>query len=247
MRKIAGWMLVWGVVLAVAPNVFAGDQEDALAIVEQAIKAHGGADGLNKAQTVVRTGSGTMMGLDKAVPFTDEITWSLPDKVRMAVELDKKDRVLIVVNGDKGWQSAGGASAELGADRVREFRDENYVQWLATLTPLKKDEFKLEPVPEIKVNGEPAVGIKATSKAAPNGIKLYFDKKTNLLVKIERRARLAGVAVDKEYVFSEHKEFDGVKLATKQVELLNGHKASELTSATYKFPKKIDDATFAKP
>ena len=53
--------------------------------------------------------------------------------------------------------------------------------------------------------------------------------------------------MDKEYLYSDHKEFDGVKLPTKEVDLINGRKFSELTSMTYKLPKKIDDATFAKP
>ena len=75
----------------------------------------------------------------------------------------------------------------------------------------------------------------------------YFDKKTHLLVKIERRASEGGQTLDEEYVFSDHKEFDGVTLPTKEVDLINGRKFSEEAGMTYKLPKKIDDATFGKP
>jgi hypothetical protein len=246
MRKIMGWLLVCGTVGLAAPNAFAGEREDALAVVDEAIKAHGGAEALAKSQTVVRAGVGTLTVNDNKIPFTDEVTWSLPDRWRVSINLEKLGAQSIVLNGDKGWQSAGGPSMELGAERLREIRNEVYVLWLATLTPLKKDDVQLSPVPDIKVHGEAAVGVKAASKGRPD-VKLYFDKKTHLLVKIERRVPVAGVPVEKEDFYSDYKDFDGVQLPTKLTFQISGRKFSELTSATYKLPKKIDDALFAKP
>ena len=246
MRKLATAMLMGGFVLAFTPFVFAADQEDAAAIVDQAIKAHGGADALNKAQTMVRSGAGTMTTFDTTVPFTDEWIMKLPDKLRMAVDFNNKARVTTVLNGDKGWQAAGGKTMELSADHLREQRTELYVLWLTTLTPLKKDDIKLSTLPEIKVNGEPATGVKATSKNKPD-VKLYFDKKTHLLVKVERTVREAGIAVNKADVYSNYKDFDGVKLPTKQVLFLSGRKFTDVASIDYKLKSKIADATFGKP
>ena len=53
--------------------------------------------------------------------------------------------------------------------------------------------------------------------------------------------------MNKEYIFGGHKDFDGVKLATKRMELFNGKKFVELTSASYPFLGKVDDAVFARP
>jgi hypothetical protein len=241
MRTIAGLMLA----LAVVPTAAAGEREDALAVVEQAIKAHGGADALNKTQNVTRSGGGTITLGSDSQPFTADVAWSLPDRVRIVLVLDKKITVTTVLNVNKGWQSSGGPAAEMSADSLRETRDELNVRRLAMLTPLTKDEFKLAPLPDIKVNGEPAAGVKVTKDKAE--AKLYFDKKTNLLVKIERRASEGGLGIDKEYIFSDHKEFDGVKLPTKEVVLINGRKFTEENGMTYKLPKKADDSLFGKP
>jgi hypothetical protein len=238
-------MLACGAVLAGAPTTSAGEHEDALAVVEQAIKAHGGADALARMQNVQRSGAGTITLGKNTQAFTAEVAWSLPDRLRMALVLDKKFPVTTVLNGDKGWQSSGGPAMEMGAEGLRELRDELAVRRLATLTPLTRGEFKLAPLPEVKVNGEPAVGVKAAQ--GKTEMKLYFDKKTHLLVKIERRASEGGQMLDKEYVFSDHKEFDGVQLPTKEVVLLNGRKFSEESGMTYKMPRKIDDAVFGKP
>jgi len=245
MRLFAGCILLFGIALSAAPKAVAGEHEDALVLVDQAIKAHGGADALNKAQALVRTGVGTMTLFGETTPFTDEVSWSLPERLRVVMDLNKQMRMTIVVNGDKAWQSAGGPSIELSGERVTEMREEVYVIWVATLAPLKKEPFMLSVLPEIKVSGEPAIGVKVISKAKPE-LKLYFDKKTNLLVKIERRATQLGQKVDKEYLYSDHKEFDGVKLPTKLAELISGRKLSELTVTAYKL-KKVDDSVFAKP
>ncbi len=245
MRTIAMGMLLGGLVLAYTPCARAGDAEDAAAIVDQAIKAHGGADAMKKAHMMVRSGAGTLSATD-AMPFTDEWTFSLPDKLRMVDDFNKKVRVTTVLNGDKGWQSAGGMSVELGADRLREVRNEFYVFSLTMLTPLKGDAVKLSTLPETKVNGEPAGGVKAVSKDRPD-VKLYFDKKTNLLVQVERKVAEGGAAVEKIDTYSDFKDFDGVKLPTKQVLMLNGRKFIEMSGISYKVQTKIDDSVFAKP
>src|SRR5262249_19531577 len=146
-------------------------------------------------------------------PMKDEHVMQLPDRYRMEWELEamnQKVLLLMVINGDKGWRLAGGAVQEIGKEEMTDAREELYVIWLSTLLPVKDKEFDLAPLPAIKVNGQDAVGVKVAKKGHPD-VKLYFDKSTNLLVKVERRAREAGFVVNKEDVFSEHKSFDGIK------------------------------------
>jgi hypothetical protein len=235
--------------LAAAP-LRADDREDALAVIDRAIKAHGGADALTKAQTAVRTASGTMALFDKDVAFKDEMVWRLPDHFRLTIDVgaaQAKTRIQLVITPDKGWQSTGGMVSELGPERLEEMREEGYVLWLTTLLPLKKDPaFELASIADAKANGQPANGVKVAHKGHTD-VRLLFDKETGLLVKIERRARDAGQMVDKEYVYGGHKEFDGIKLPTKIQELTNGKRFTDLTEMSYKFPSSVDDSTFGRP
>ena len=247
MRTIVGVALV--LTLATTGPARAGEREDALAVIEQAVKAHGGEDALTRAQTAVRTSTGAIASpTGKDLPFKDEMSWKLPDRFRLSLEVGaEKTRLVTVVTSDKGWQMTGGQVAELSAERLGELREEAYVLWLETLVPLKTDSaFELAPLPEAKVNGQPAAGVKVAHKGHTEA-SLYLDKQSGLLVKIARRAREAGLTVDKEYLFSDHKDFDGVKMPTKQQELLNGKRFTELTGISYKFPSSLDDSTFAKP
>jgi hypothetical protein len=247
MRSYTGWALA--AVLAVGTALRADDR-DALKVVAEAVKAHGGEDALAKMKTVERKSAGQLVAAGKEVPFSEDYIAQLPGRWRRATEMragSQDLRVLVVVNGDKGWQSTGGAVSDIGAERLKELRADGYAQWLTTLLPLQRDaSLGLAPLPEVKVNGEPAQGVKVASKGRAD-VKLYFDKKTHLLVQMEHQAADGGESAAWAETYSGHKDFDGVKLPTKIVRMVGGKKAIDITEAKYTFPAKIEDATFGKP
>lgn len=230
--------------LSAVPSLRAADRDKALAIIEEGIKAHGGAEALNKAQTRSRTGEGVLV-LAGNLPFTTEEIVRLPDCCRTSLRAGSERRT-VVINGGKGWMLSGGAAQEMKKDLFNELREEPYVWLLETLTPLRKDDFQLTVLPDAKVNGRDAAVVKVSSKGHPDA-RLFFDKRTGLLIKIARRAKLAGLNCDKEYLYSDHKDYDGVKLPAKEITTINGNKESEVKFTTYKLLSKIEDKTFDKP
>src|SRR5262249_37997133 len=128
-----------------------------------------------------------------------------------------------------------------------ELHEESYVIWLSSLLPFAKDtRFSLTLLPDAMGDGRPAACIKVAHKGYPD-VKLYFDKQSALLVKSARHAKEAGLAIDKEYVYSAHRAFEGVQLPTKYVELVNGKKFVEVPEISYKFLTPVDEGTFARP
>jgi hypothetical protein len=243
--------LAWALALALpAATLRAADHDTALAVVAEAIRAHGGEDALARTATFVRKSAGKMTVAGKEMPFAEELTAQLPDRWRRETETlagGQKLRVLLVVNGDRAWQSAGGAAVEVGAERLKELREDAHARRLTTLLPLKNDSsLRLAPLPEVKVDGEPALGVRVTVRGHAE-VSLYFDKKSRLLVRAARQATEAGETATREETYSGYKEFDGVKLPTKVIQTVGGKKLSETVSADYTFPRKLDEGTFAKP
>jgi outer membrane lipoprotein-sorting protein len=244
MRTIGGIAVI--LVCFVVPGALqAGERDKALAVIEQAIKAHGGADALNKAQKRSRSGQGVVT-LGGETRITTEETLQLPDRCKVVFHIERA-RVILVLNGDKGWMQAGGATQEMTKESLKERREELYIWWLMNLTPLLKDEFELTPLADAKVGDREAAVVKVARKDYPD-VRLFFDKKTGLLVKIARRSTESGLTIPKEYTYSEHKEFDGVKMPTKEVITFNGNtKMSEVQFRNYKVLSDIDAKTFDKP
>jgi hypothetical protein len=170
----------------------------------------------------------------------------LPDRCRVVVE-PQRARIVLVLNGNQGWNQPGGMTQELSKEELKLRKEELYVWWLMNLTPLLKDEFQLKPLPGAKVNGQDASVVQVTHKDFPD-VRLFFDNKSGLLVKSARQAKEAGVSVTKEYYYSDHKEFDGIKMPTKEITVLNGStKFSEVKFNNYKVRSRVEDKLFEKP
>lgn len=243
MRTLVTMALLAGIA---TPAAEAGDREKASAVIERAIKAHGGEDALNKAQKCSRRGKGVLTTPTGEVPFTTEETMQLPGRCRIVLEVERTRRQIIVLNGDKGWLKRPDGSVVSPKEEVNFYREEAHVWWLMTLTPLLKKEITLTPLADAKVNGQDAEVIKASSKGHGD-IRLYFDKKTGMLVKIRRRAVLADVPLTKEYYYSDFQDCDGAKLPGKEIVMQYDQKQSEVKFSQYKSLATVDEATFKKP
>jgi hypothetical protein len=243
-------LLVVGIALLGAKQAVASERDDALEILGKAIKAHGGEDALAKAAQLNRKGVGTITIFDKELSIADDLTVALPDRMRLILEVTQdKQKVSLtqVVNGNVGWQDNGGAVMELTNERLTELQEEAYVQWISLLIPLMKDkEFNIKPLQPTKINSRQVVGVKVARKSRPD-ISFYFDAESNLLVKIQRRTKQAGVEVQKDTSLGDYKEVDGVKLPFQIVEMLNDKKFAEVKIVSYKLLSKLDDKLFGKP
>jgi len=227
----------------------AADADAARAIVNRAIEAHGDTAALAKTRNMVLKSKGEVASFGAPVSATCEETLQLPDRHRWAFEVEagaQKIPILLAVNGDKGWRSSGGSVKVMSKLELQEQRERAYAAGLMTLLPLTEEGVTLKPLPEIKVGDAPAGGVLVSRKDRPD-VKLYFDKKTHLLVRLERPGKDAGEDVTVAYVLSEPKVFDGVRMPTKRVELVNGKKVAEWEMTDCRFPARLDASRFEKP
>lgn len=236
--------------MALAAPARADEAADARALVEKAVQAHGGITAMAKMQTMTRTATGKMFLLGQETPFHDELVVALPSKWRWNLEGTVGGRpvqMLLILNGENAWQSNGAGVMSLGKDRVGEIQDESQVLWLATLVPLLQEkDFQLGLLKKDSVDGRPADGIRA-SRANKQPINLYFDAETHLLTKISRRAREAGVDIDKEYHYGDHQPVQGVMVPKRYSEWTSGRKFVDVNSIDYKFHSNIDEKYFTRP
>src|SRR5205085_6713502 len=103
----------------------------------------------------------------------------LPDKVRSNIQATvggRKESVVVVYDGQKGWIQKGGKTEDLDSKGVAEMKATLYESRVGGLLELLKDkDFKLSPLAEAKVAGRPAVGV-LVKHPGERDIRLYFDK-----------------------------------------------------------------------
>ena len=151
--------LTFGFALAVAPPARADDAADARALVEKAVKAHGGQDKLDKLPGLTVKFKGTFHGMGEGIPITGEVSTQGPDKQRIEIEVEaggQKIPIVIVVAGDKGWTKIVKELKEFDKDELAEAKEQAFAGWVATLAPLKDKQFKLATTGEIRRRGRRA-------------------------------------------------------------------------------------------
>jgi outer membrane lipoprotein-sorting protein len=219
--------------------------DDGRAIVDKAIKAVGGADKLAKHQAVTFTEKGTYYGMGDGLPFTGKYALQYPGQFRMEIE----NVFTIVLNGDKGWVSANGEVKEMTKEQLDVQRHDNKAGWIMSLAPLTDKAFTIKKLPDAKVDGKEAHVVQVSRKDYPD-VKLYFDAKSNLLMKGEYKTKAADMKfmeVAVENKLSDYREVDGVLTPHKMVMNRDGKVFVESEVTSLKADGKLDAKVFAQP
>jgi hypothetical protein len=224
-------------------------QDDVWPIIDKAIKAHGGANKLNK-QTAMQVKSKGTLDLFGGIEFTQDMSayaGKFKDVMQMQVN-GQNITVTTVYDGSKSWISANGMDVDLGEKVQDEIKQAVHVMGLARLTVLKDKKYRLGGLGESQVEGKPAVGVKVVLDGFKD-VNLYFDKASGLLVKVERQAldSQSMQEVSEERIIQEYQEVEGTKAPKRILVNREGKKFLEAEVLEVKLLDKLDDSEFAKP
>jgi hypothetical protein len=228
----------------------AAAQETPRAIIERAIKAHGGQERLSRIRADQVKLRGVLFMDKKEVAFTAETWVQLPGQFKNVIEFttDRKHTLVQILNGDQAHVSIDGQPEKVADTALNEMRDTLLLDRAVRLVPLLTDNvFNLSVIEEIKVNDRPAAGVGVQVKGRKE-MRLYFDKETSLLTKTEHwLVDEKGKEVRQEVFYSDFKDLGGFKRPTKVLAVRNGAKILEALLTDAKYLDKIDDAEFTKP
>ncbi len=249
MRTVLIPTLVLGVLLAAQPGARADDVQ---AILDRAVKAHGGADKLTKERTIQTKSKGTLEIGGNSIPFTDESIIQPPGQLKTATSLDVNGQTItvnVVLDKDKGWVKVGDKAMDMDEKTLAETKEAAYLAHIGRVVFLKEGKgTEVSLIGDDKVDGKDVVGLRVVTKGHKD-VSFYFDKQTGLLTKIARQALDAqtGQEVSEERIIEEYQDVNGVKVAKKVLINRDGKKFLEAEVTDVQFLDRMDDSTFAKP
>ena len=221
------------------------------AVIDKAVEALGGKDKLAAIKAATWTSKGTITIGGTDAPFTAKLAFAGHDRRRVEFETDFGGNAIkgvVVVNGDKGWRQMNSNTEELAGNDLANEQRNGWREWTAAdVLLLKSPPFKTEPAPGADVNGKPAVAVKVTG---PHGapFTLYFDKATGLPVRQTATVTtFTGEEAAEEVTYSDYKDFDGMKKATKVETKHNGERLLIAEVTAFKVIEKPEPGTFDKP
>lgn len=228
---------------AALPSARADETTD---LVKKAVEAHGGEEKLKKAVAgeVAMEGSLNLLGAE--MKFTTTVVYQLPDKFAMSMDVDAmgmKLEIKQVVNGDKVKSTLNKMPQKVGDAEKAELLAGLTTQEMSFIYPLldaKKYTLKLGKATEKEDE------LLVTPKAGKE-TKLYFDKKTHLLVRMARKGMSPGGGgeVAEETSFSDYKKLDGIMTPYTLSVTHDGEKFMKAKVTEGKYLEKVDAKKFA--
>jgi hypothetical protein len=250
MFRTLGGAGVVGLVLAVAGPGRGDDQADIKAVIDKALKAMGGEAQVAKLKGATFKGKGNFQEAGQDIAFTYEGALQGMDKYRLDMDATINGmtmKILMVLNGDKGWAKHMDQVEDAPKEVVTIMMDAMYAIRAPHLLPALKDKaFKVSQLGEMKIGERPAVGLQVAHKDRRD-INLYLDKETGQPVKTEiRLTDPQNKEISLECLYSDYKDFNGLKHFTKITFKADGKEFSTELSEI-QVHDKLDDITFAKP
>src|SRR5262245_20483624 len=249
--KSLPWLVLSLAVVVVSAGTARADEAAPSAVLDKAIKALGGEAKLAKAAAFSRKAKGTISFGDNDSEFTSETVVQGLDHFHSTFEgefNDNKFKGVTVIDGEKGCRKFGDNKFEMDTDATANEKRNIYVQIVTgTILPRKGKEFKVESAGEEKVGDKPAAALKVTGPDEKD-FTLFFDKESGLPVKLVAKMRgFQGEEFTQETTFSDYKDFDGIKQATKIEAKRDGETFMKQEITEFKVLEKVDTKTVAEP
>ena len=226
-------------------------QNDPKEIIQKAIDAGGGAEKVNKFKGYKDSTKGKVSLGGRDFEFSSSSIVAPPDRSKTTLKYQIPGMEMTLeqqINGDRIKAKMNGVEQQVTEAQKEDARQQVRMRDAMKLSPLLADnEYELKPAKTTKVNGKEAVGVKISGKDLKD-VTFYFDKSTNLLVKVLRMglSPATGQPAKQEIIFKDYKDVDGVKRPTKFVMLYDGKKFLEATVVEQHMLEKIDDKEFSE-
>jgi hypothetical protein len=229
------------------------DDDEGRAMILKMLKAHGGAEAINKYRAVQVKYRGTFVIMGADVKAEGEIFLSYPDRMKHVVSFEIANNTIQVLqgfDGKNGWMSIGGVISDIkDKDAVTEVKEILHAEQLSNLVGLDGKEFKFSSLGETKIKDHDAVGVRA-SREGNRDVNLWIDKKTHQLLKTEFRSKeppfFQGAEINQEHV-REYRKVMGI-LTPARIEVhYDGKKAIDMEVVEVRALERLADTHFAKP
>ena len=227
------------------PEATEDDVAKAKEILAAAVAAHGGLDKLQAVKNTVAQSNGTVHTPGGKMDLQVSFYHSYPDKFRQ--ELDTpQGKVSYVYDGEAAFAMSPTGTQPLPPEMVTSLIDTIFRDTIPLLTNLTQNDIPVQYAGTEKVLGEPA-SVLIVKQPSGEMLKLFISENTHHVVKNAFRDTVQGVTVNKETVFSDYRDVNGIKVAYHFVQNINGEPYTESRINSVKLNAELDDSLFEVP
>lgn len=227
------------------PEASDTDVAKAKEILDASVEAHGGIEKLKAVKNIVsdaETTVNTPMG-----PMDLKVVLYLvyPDKMRQDISTPQ-GKMNIVFDGEAAFALSSMGTQPLPPEMNISLKDAAFRDTIPLLTNLIQNDIPVQYAGTEEVLGKPA-SVLLVKQPSGEMVKVFISEETHYVVKLAFRETEQGVTLDKETIYSDFREVEGVKFAYHVVQNINGELYTENRVNSVKLNTELDESLFEVP
>jgi predicted Zn-dependent peptidase/outer membrane lipoprotein-sorting protein len=227
------------------PETSEADVAKAKEIVAAAVEAHGGIEKLKAVKSVVadmQTAVHTPMGqMDTKVVLYQVY----PGKMRQNI-VTPQGEISILFDGKAAYAVSAMGVQPLPPEMTTSLNDAIFRDTVPLLIHLTQDGSPVQYSGTEEVDGKPAA-VLLVKQPSGEMVKVFISEETHYVIKLAFRETEQGATMDKETMFSDFRDVEGVKLAFHVVQNVNGQLYTDNRIKSAKLNTELEESLFEVP
>lgn len=228
------------------PEASDTDIAKAREILEASVESHGGLSKLTAVNNFVLESNNTLNTPGGQMELEVGITLLYPDKYRQDINTPQ-GTISMIYDGEAAFATSAMGTQPLPPEITTAVKDAVFRDPIHLLVHLSQSESA-----QIQFAGsEEVAGISAsilvTEQPSGEMLKIYISEETNYIVKLVYRETEQGVTLNKENIYSDFREIDGIMIPHGYVQNIEGNPYIDSRSTSVKLNAEIDESIFERP
>lgn len=228
------------------PEASDTDIAKAREILEASVQAHGGLNKLAAVKNFVLESNNTLNTPGGQMELQVTITFLYPDKYRQDVNTPQ-GTISMIYDGEEAYATSVMGTQPLPPEITTAIKDAVFRDPIHLLVHLSQNESaQIQFAGSEEVDGTQA-SILMTEQPSGEMLKIYISDETKYIVKLVYRETEQGVTLNKENIYSDYREKDGLMIPYSFVQNIEGNPYIDSRSTSVKLNTELDESLFEKP
>ena len=208
------------------PEASEADIAMAKEILAAAVEAHGGIEKLQAVKNIVLKGKTAANTPNGPMQIEGTSYYLYPDKFRQDASIPQVGEMSQIFDGETAFMKGQMGVQPLPPEAVNTYRDGVFRETIWLLTNLTLNDIPMQYAGTEEVLGTPAAVLLVTQ---PSGelLRLFISEETHYVVKMGFREMSQGVTANRETLFDDYRDVDGIQITHHVVQNVDGELFTE--------------------
>ena len=227
------------------PEASEGDMAKAKEILAAAVEAHGGLEKLQAVKNAVMEADIAANSQAGPMQIDAKLYYLFPDKFRREMKTPQGE-MAYTYDGSAAYAMTPMGVQPIPPQMAASFKDSVFRETVWLLTNLSQNDIPIQYAGAEDVQGKPA-SILVVPQPSGEMLRLFISDETHYVVKYAYQETSQGVTANRETLMDDYRDVDGVKIAHRTVQNVEGQRFSEIRVKSVTLNAELDASLFQEP